>query len=878
MKSRSVSKGKFKRLHQPVGVRVRCMDDNHWWNERLEAWSHEGFDVTSFRDSLRAEPSTASEILIQFTSLVSQNRILRRRIIDSSVSREKKGRWLSELDDVSNTVDLLKKWEKDAAINRPWEPYTHKAEGKWSEHGRRSNLTDIEKRLNALDPSSFSACQPLLILFDDVTSEYLISTMLDEIESDEKRRREVVVEMIDLLGSDGIDASLARRMKISDALEHLTSLQSKADEARTNRLRIEKEIRPFDEDLAERLLSKKGDDITAEVNAITDNLSGRLNTINQAVEEWKIMGISFPGTGEVTPSELLDWESGLPDIEKTVQIHLRALERWKDFETLWPDRCKNSTVAGQLEMTEEFVDLVDSLDQEWRELELQGMQIIGAWEDRGFAMDVWRSRVAEEPRSAIAWLKRDESKYNSAAALIEALMSLDASIAGEDEILRRVSILREFDLDIGLLEEMEGFVDSRARRGARHRSMLESEWMDLVRNGLAEDCPTSVLSLSEFETLISDTRLNRRVSGIPVERLERRMKEEIDGWYKNGFSVDSINEMLRDNPIALALRIGSIREAVGNHERLRRRVSNLDWTRDPELSVAVNLDLSRPDKLDLLNANIQQMMINLSQKNIVDEHFKFIAWRPRKRSRPVLIPVPQNTEEDAMEAILEEMEESEERNVAEITPVIEEEPVVTVVPNVPKTSKDETLEEEEIEKAVEIETVVSVKSPTPEIIKADTPALGQLLRSLGLNDEADLLDDKHDVASVRRTLASHVGIEPRDMRLDRLLRLSLRLMPRGDDADGQRYSLLATLAELADVLSKWTRTRLEARHNGSKGVLLDDASKLGQALERIPGPGTPIPLDADDYELPNLDNITALSNEVKVLKRRVLLANAGGVR
>ena len=39
-------------------------------------------------------------------------------------------------------------------------------------------------------------------------------------------------------------------------------------------------------------------------------------------------------------------------------------------------------------MTEDFVDLVDSLDQEWRELELEGMQIIGSWEDLGFAMDV----------------------------------------------------------------------------------------------------------------------------------------------------------------------------------------------------------------------------------------------------------------------------------------------------------------------------------------------------------------------------------------------------------------------------------------------------------------------------------------------------------
>ena len=879
---------------------MRDMDDNHWWNERLEAWSHEGFDVTSFRESLRAEPSLASELLIQFDSMVSRNRTLRRRVIDSSVSREKKGRWLGDLDDVANTDSLLENWEKDAAANRPWEPYTHKAEERWAERDRRSNLTAIVKRLNGLDPSSFSACQPLLILFDDVSSETLINSMLDEIESDEERRREVVGEMIDLLSRDGIDASSARRMKISDALDHLTSLQSKADEARRNRLKIEKEIRPFDEELADRLLAKKRGEITEEVDAIIGNLSGRLSALNNSIEDWKQMGIIFPNEAEIPPHELLDWESGLPEIEKTVQIHLRALERWSDFESLWPDRCQNSTIAGRLELTEEFVDLVDSLDQEWRELELEGMQIIASWEDLGFAMDSWRTRLAEEPRSAMAWLKRDEEKYNNASALIDTLMALDASIDGEEEILRRVAILREFDLERDLLEEMAEFVDTRARRGARHRSMLESEWMELVRSGLAEDTPTAVFSLAEFEALISDTRLNKHNSGIPIERLEGRIKEEIEAWYEHGFTVDVINEMLEENPVGLALRFVAIREAVANHEILRRRVTHLDWTRDPELSVSVNLELSRPDRLDSLAASIPQLMMGLAQKDVVDEHFSFIAWRPRKRSRPMLIPVPQNTVEDAMEAILEEMDSSEDEEVAE--------PVVEVVQEVTKEeipSPEEILEGEEIavEKEVD-EVVVTIEPPInekpslsvveevdppvvdfPEITievpisnERDSVSLEKLLRSLGLEDEADMLQDKGDISAVRRSLASHVGIEPRDMRLDRLLRLALRLIPNGDESDGKRLSLLATLAELAEGLSKWTRTRLEARHNGSEGLLLKDAIALGKALQRTPGPGTMIPLGADDFELPKPDDTVGLANEVIVLKRRIMLSSSGGVR
>lgn len=906
------------------------MVDTQWWNERLEAWSHEGFDIESFRNSLRANPSQASQMLIGFEKKVSRNRSLRRRVIDSSMSRDKKTRWLNQLEDVANTDLLLEKWNEDASINRPWEPYVSGAEGRWSERGRRSSLSAIVRRLNALDPSSFPACQPLMILFDDVSSEHLINSMLDEIEADEERRRGVVDEIIELLSTEGIDASDARKMKISDALDHLTSLQSRADEARNNRLRIEKDIRPFDNELAERLLSKKGDDITSEVNAIVGNLSERLESITKMIDEWKIRGIRFPNGGEVLPQDLLDWESELPEIENAVETHLRALERWKDFETLWPDKCGKSNLAGNLNLTEEFIDLVDSLDQEWRELELEGMQIIGAWEDRGFAMDVWRSRVAEEPRSAVTWMKREEPLYNAASVLIESLLALDSSIDGEEEILRRIAILREFDLDAGLLEEMELFVDSRVRRGARHRSMLESEWMELVRKGLAEDLATSPLSLSEFEKLISDTRLNKHTSGIPAGRLEQSLEKEINEWFEDGFDVEALQELLRTNPMSLAMRINSMRNAVSKHEQLSRRVSGLDWTRDPEMSVAINMDLSRPDRLESLASSIPQLMMDLAQKKVIDGDFDFVPWRPHKRARPVLVPAQQNTVDDAMEAILEEMESSieevevtlvsEETVVREEVPVVQEvelqateeiqevptsieseiEPVISEN-NEPEEALTEIFEPEEDLEEIETEDIVSEELLEDAVeeeefvieagaLGADVEEIAQpndvpdvsvfedLLRSLGLEDDADLLQDNGDVLAIRRKIASHVGIEPRDMRLDRLLRLSLRLMPKGDGSDNVRFELIRTLSELAGVLSKWTRTRLEARHNGSKGFLLEDAANLGIALERIPGPGVPIPLDADDYDLPALDDIKGLSNEVKVLHRRIQLTSAGGVR
>ena len=885
---------------------MRYIEDNHWWKERLDAWSHEGFNVDFFHDALREEPSRGSELLMQFEATVSKNRTLKRRVTDSTMSEDEKSEWLSKLEKVEDTDLLLEKWNEDASNNRPWEPYVHKAEERWSAMGRRSNLSDLVRRMDALDPSSYSACQPLLILLDDVNSEMLISSMLDEVENDESRRREVVNEMILLLSKDGIDASDARNMSINDALEFLSSLQSKADDARKNRLRIEKEIRPYDEDLAKRLLEKNSDDLTEEVDAIVNNLSQRLSLLTSTIEEWRELGVKFPDEGKIQPHDLLDWEAGLPEIEDAVEIHLRALDRWKDFETLWPDRCEDVTLVGRLDMTEQFVDMVDALDQEWRELELQGMQLIGSWEDKGFAMDIWRIRLAEEPRSAIAWLKREEKNYSEAAAIIDALMALDASIDGEDEIVRRVAILREVELDSALLEEMRSFIEIRARRGARHRSMLEGEWMGLVRRGLVDDRSTSSLSLSEFESLIANSRHKKRNSGIPVERLKSRMQEEIDRWHETGFTVDVVRDMLAENPVALAMRIASMREAVAKHEQLRRRVSVLDWTRDPELSITVNLDLSRPDRLDSLAAELPQLMMDLSQKKVVDPDFKFVAWRPHKRTRPVLIPVPKDSVGDAMEAILEEMDSTTNIDApVEVAPreiivekgvTVEEEvddeseqtqTVEVESSQVEKMDADNSIESQVIDEASLDEQNRDAKTETPvpqkediveEIELANSSTLPSLLRALGLPQEADVLEDKGDVNAVRRLLASHVGIEPRDMRLDRLLRLSLRLMPKGDESDSQRFALLSVLVGLAEVLSKWTRTRLESRHSGSVGELLKDAVTLGEALDRIPGPGIALPLDSDDYALPPPEDLDGLSAEVNTLKRRVLLSNSGGVR
>ena len=581
----------------------------------------------------------------------------------------------------------------------------------------------------------------------------------------------------------------------------------------------------------------------------------------------------MPHPDRIRPEELLEWESNIHEVEKAVEIHLRALERWKDFEILWPDKTAGVEIVGRLEHTEKFVDFVDSLDQEWRELELEGMAMIGGWEDQGFAMDMWRIRLADEPRSALAWLKAEEGRYHRAAELNNNLLSMDTSLGYEDEVLRRIAILREFDLDDTLLEEMELWIDSKVRRTARHRSMLELEWSDIVRSGGALDVATSSLSLAEFENLIASSRLSSRLLAVPVDRLGEKLKNEIDSWTILGFSTDFLYELLDENPMEVAIRISGIRDSVAGHEKLRNRIAALDWTRGPEISVAIDIDLARPDRLASLEDSISLLAAELASSEIQDEHFVYHPWKPSMKRHPVLVPVPQTTVDDAMEAILEEMENSETviigEDIVEAIPELVEEP--------PAQLKETHLEITPVETIEEIVSTPIVKDVGE--ISEDLGALVELLRSLGLDEEASRLDDDGAIVigDIRRTLASNVGKEPRDMRIDRLLRLTLRLIPTGDEYDSRRLSMISELSELAGKLSTWTRMRLEARHKGGEGRLLEDSVLLGQALNRIPGPGTPVPLDADDLPLPSSDDIRGLGEAVTKLSRRVGLPASGGV-
>jgi hypothetical protein len=58
---------------------------------------------------------------------------------------------------------------------------------------------------------------------------------------------------------------------------------------------------------------------------------------------------------------------------------------------------------------------------------------------------------------------------------------------------------------------------------------------------------------------------------------------------------------------------------------------------------------------------------------------------------------------------------------------------------------------------------------------------------------------------------------------------------------------------------------------------LVDAANLGEALHRIPGPGSRVPLTADTKELPNASDLAGLRQEVGLLIASMNPASAGGI-
>ena len=911
------------RLGEPMSTDSDDDSDIPWYYSRLEAWSESGLIIDALEDFLSKDSATSSERLQKAEYLVDLSVNLRHRLTSIIESWDDEDitlalAWKNDLKNPMTADQILVEYQNWAKENRPWELELEAGALQWASDGLGDVRKELLKRFDSLDSSNRSATIVVVPYLANPDNLELIRVELAEIERIEEKQNQLITSSMKHMLETGYDVVYISELNLKDALDEIDKWYLLHDEHEQLRLLIIREITPFDSSLADHhearriVLIKEGlsadiQTLSSQIVAIADNLNQRLQLLNDQLKSWRGIGIILPSEEDATAEELLEWESNLPEINNMINIHLNAMQNWQQIVSRWPERKhEGEALVGNIEHTQDFIDIVESLQLDWRQIELDGLELVGKYEDDGLVMDDWRRRVVDEPLDSLQLLKAEGPKLDVRLQLIDDLNSLDSSFDGSAEVNKRIAILREIDAEPELLANMEIFIGKQARRGARHLRMLEHDWLDLLGQGKAdENISTSTLNIRAFEELIASTRRFGKsasasptagdiIAGETMKRLAAKTDQELAELEYRGWNVAHLRAEVNINLIAAARKISNMRTKLPQHPSLCRRLRALPWKNDIALALDTELELRKPDTIENLHNAIPQFLRHLASRSVEDPDFTFTSWSPSP-IRQTLVPMvskdgkevllPRDGLPDVHEAILEAMEAETIALQEVITPVIEDE--IVEKPSVEEKIVTPVVTEKVIETPV-VEREAIVKSDgneSPSVVNGEgvgdaLAALSTLLTNLGLKEDAELVQKEGFEAlnTVRRNLAGHVGIEPRDMRVDRILRLAIRLIPRREGGDDDRAQLLSQLSSAVSEMGKWSRLRLEARHSGASGHFLNDAITLGIALKRIPGPGISLPLMADKLELPHPTKLVELQTGVNHVVNSIRLPPVGGVR
>ena len=800
--------------------------------------------------------------------------------------------------DWEEVEDQFNRW---STANAPWESGYYRWFPQWSmNEDVQDQFWNIINIAALLDESSWTSLDLLLPLLAQPANYPNILNELEQLVQDEERQRTLIEKAALQLKQKGYEVAI-QSSKIIEQFDEIEKLQSYSNRMELLRLQIQSDILPFDPILAETfvvrandLVASPSDEIeTLEKNiaTISAHLQNRLSEMNTMLRQWQSEGYTYEERLRILPEDLLEWEHLLPEIEQQYHRHSGALERWNEIKKLWNHQdAAIDRIVGKIEHTDAFLDKIDALEQQWTEKELQGASLIERWEQFGFEMDVWRYKMTHDPRQGLEELNLQLPLYDRANELLDGMLQLDTSLGGEEEAERRSIILRTMDLDNDLLDEMEQWLSKKTLRNTRHRRMLQAEWERAGREGKVNSEKT-FSDLYSFEHAVASIEHQSQhliASGVTSHAIERT-KAELLRLEGRGWNVTELLQLLNEHPDAFFQQFPKAMEAMSRIVATQRRIANLDWRRDVHRAGEIALHVRNPLQLVKIEQQIPALIRHLADRAIEDETYAYTSWLPEQR--PVLLPreqslirkvpakvQPQTTLEEAHEAMLEAMESEPEMDAeeAETWPGNEERPSESTQTTSLPVVEDTRPVAEEVELVME-EKKTAVAPVSTSVVEGDLTSYERLLRLIGLTEEADILAGSRDVSVVRRALASHVGSEPRDVRVDRLLRLMLRLLPQGDQGDGERSKMIDSIVDILPKYNQWVRMRLEARHMGASGTFFEDATRLGTALQRVPGPGVRVPLNADTYPLPEPSNLNELHQQTERLIQSMHLPAAGGI-
>ena len=887
---------------------------------RLDEWSGQGWKVEKIRDIIEAGDENLSSKIIEFEVAIQNSAELKKRIN----SIQNKGiipadldSWLEGLADPLNFESINDEYTKWARQNRSWELSLFNSLDSWLDLDLEQEYDDVLARLDDLDISSHATLRPYYSKLNNPSKLTEIEQMLEMAEASERKQINTISTAIENLEKMGIKTQSIDGLPLIEAIGVVEKLQGFAEISENLKLTIIERIEPFDPKISQLYLDKrkeylqndpeKMESMYEEIYAVVDNFHSRLDKMNALLKEWRERGIFFPDKPIIEPGELLHWESNLEKTNDIIEEQLIAIGRGELFEKLWPDDSVRLTeLKGNLDRVEDYNLELRKLEGSWKEFELKTNSLIQKWEFYGIDMSRWIERAEQEPRLAFNWLTKQEHILQKVADLIKQLEEMDTSFEGKQLVEQRLNFIRTQDVDLDDLDLLSEWVHSQAKRRARHRILLEKEWRKILKNGgVSEVLETTNWTLSEFEDNlaraqkgeeIQNTSYSNSTKSSKEARLKQNMDSQILTWKSQGWNISELEKLANDSPKELAKQIIRIREDVADYSKLRRRLSMLPWSKNTELALEIEQMSSRPEKLSEINSKFSTYVRLLATSAPNNESYEINLFKP-KQGRMTLLPVNDTgTKEENIPVRIEEpdSEISEDIEVGDIEieeiGAVEEHSLVTeeeglvdeedVYVTALEEFKEEPVRENSVDEKEERAEVknLEVKTTSNEITKESKESLARFLSRIGLQEISSKKDESDFLMAARRGIAGMVGIEPRDTRVDRMLRVALRLIPTGNADDEKRITLLNALTAATENHHKWTKKRLQARRKQGSEHYLDDSMKLGVALERIPGPGLYVPLEKDEVELPSIDDLSNLSKITLEVAQAMSLPTAGGIR
>ena len=117
-------------------------------------------------------------------------------------------------------------------------------------------------------------------------------------------------------------------------------------------------------------------------------------------------------------------------------------------------------------MTVGLQDVVDELDALWKQLELDGLELLQSYEHAGLTVGAWQQRVFDDPLNALERMTAERHRWDRRVEIMEALDGLDTSFIGDEESGAPPPLATE-ELEDDVLEEMEAYVVKINRRNER---------------------------------------------------------------------------------------------------------------------------------------------------------------------------------------------------------------------------------------------------------------------------------------------------------------------------------------------------------------------------------------------------------------------------